>query len=224
MEFGARQVDWRRKGLLLALAGLHLAAFVLWRPAMREVARPQQRITWLQLLAAPNTPAKPAPSVTSAPARHTAQTPVAMRLPPSDAQAASPSTAISASPSPVEAPATAASQPDYFAITPAPKDSALDAAKRAAGAVDRQLRKEAWNPRDKVIANSQSSVAARISAAYIGNEGVTYEELTLPDGRHMTKVHAGGATYCAYMESNGLVGGRDVFKDGVKTKISTCPL
>jgi len=219
MEFGARQGDWRRRSLLLALAGLHLAAFVLWRPAVREGLAPPQRITWLQLLAEPKAPAKPLPTM---PAARPVRVPAA---PQTSAIAASAAPAVApAAASPSSAPPVAASQSDYFATPPAAKESALDAAKRAAGAADRQLRKEAWNPRDKVIANAQSSVAARISAAYIGNEGVTYEELTLPDGRHMTKIHAGGSTYCAYMESNGLVGGRDVFKDGVKTKISTCPL
>jgi len=229
MEFGARQPDWRRRGLLLALAGLHLAAFVLWRPAMREVAKPQLHITWLQLLAEPKAPAKP---LASEPVRQAAraarpvqQAPAAIRLlPPASAQveAASvpPPAGVEAAPS---APAAAASLPDYFATTPSAKDSALDAAKRAAGAVDRQLRKEAWNPRDKVIASAQSNVAARISAAYVGNEGVSYEDVTLPDNRHMTKIHAGGVTYCAYKESNGLVGGNDVFKDGVKTRVSNCP-
>ncbi len=39
----------------------------------------------------------------------------------------------------------------------------------------------------------------------------------------MSKMRAGGSTYCAAMQSNGQVGGRDVFKDGVKTEISNCP-
>ena len=101
MEFGVRQVDWRRRGLLLALAGLHLAAFVLWRPVMtRQAAQPQQRITWLQLLAEPKAPAKPvaaAPAAQPARSAHLApalrplpapQAPAAMRLlPPAGAQA-----------------------------------------------------------------------------------------------------------------------------------------
>ena len=226
MEFDVEQGGWRRKSLLLALAGVHLAALVLWRQPLQLPLAPPQRITWLLLL--PDTarqrtaPQAPRPQARAVPpARMVAQSPAQTAPPPTLAQRPA-EVAPAAAPQAISAPPVG--QPsDYFATTPVARESALEAAKRSAGAVDRQLRKEAWNPRDKFVANAQSALAGRMAAAYQGNDGVTYEEVTLPDGRQMTKVHAGGATYCAYKESNGLVGGRDVFKDGVKTAVSTCP-
>jgi hypothetical protein len=116
--------------------------------------------------------------------------------------------------------------PDPFAQPAAkPADDLLQRSIKSAAAVDRQLRKEAWNPRDKRIANDTTLLAAKIGGAYAGNDsGTTTEEITTSDGRLMTKVHTpGGGSYCAYKESNGTTGGRDPFRDGIKTKAMTCP-
>ena len=86
------------------------------------------------------------------------------------------------------------------------------------------MRKEAWNPRDKKIANDTTMLAAKLASAYAGNNGVmSMEQITMPDGRLMTKVRTQGGSFCAYMESNALTGGRDPFRDGVKTKVGNCP-
>ena len=116
--------------------------------------------------------------------------------------------------------------PDPFAEQPAkPVDDLRQRSLKSAALVDKQLRKEAWNPRDKRIANDTTSLAAKIGGAYVGNDsGTTTEEVVTPDGRLMTKVRtAGGGTYCAYKENNALTGGRDPFRDGVKTKVTSCP-
>ena len=85
---------------------------------------------------------------------------------------------------------------------------------RAAGKVDRELRKTSLNvaERNLTIGKAQRELAS-----------TRIEELELPDGRRMSKVVTAFGRYCAYKESNGLVGGRDVFRDGVKTKIGPCP-
>ncbi len=96
-------------------------------------------------------------------------------------------------------------------------------ARRSAGAVDKQLRKEAWNPRDKKIANERTLLAEKLASAYTGSDGMTQESVTLDDGRVMTRIRTGaGTTFCAVKESNGLTGGRDPFRDGIRTKITTC--
>jgi len=94
---------------------------------------------------------------------------------------------------------------------------------KSAAAIDKQLRKESWNPRDKKIANDTTALAAKLGDAFVGNEGTTMEQVTSADGRVMTKVHGPAGTYCGYKETNGLTGGRDPFRDGIKTKVSTCP-
>lgn len=116
--------------------------------------------------------------------------------------------------------------PDPFAEPPAKSaDDLRQRSLKSAALVDKQLRKEAWNPRDKRIANDTTVLAARIGGAYVGNDsGTTMEEVTTPDGRLVTKVRTpGGGTYCAYKENNALTGGRDPFRDGVKTKVTSCP-
>lgn len=116
--------------------------------------------------------------------------------------------------------------PDPFAEPPAKSaDDLRQRSLKSAALVGEQLRKEAWNPRDKRIANDTTVLAARIGGAYVGNDsGTTMEEVTTPDGRLVTKVRTpGGGTYCAYKENNALTGGRDPFRDGVKTKVTSCP-
>lgn len=120
----------------------------------------------------------------------------------------------------------AAPPPDPFAEPPAkPADDLRQRSLKSAALVDKQLRKEAWNPRDKKIANDTTLLAAKIASAYVGNDrGTTLEEVTTSDGRLMTRVRTpGGSTYCAYKETNAITGGRDPFRDGVKTKVSSCP-
>ena len=148
-----------------------------------------------------------------------------------------PPTARSETPAPIDTAAVAPTQPqaitqtlspppDPFAEPPAKSaDDLRQRALKSAALVDKQLRKEAWNPRDKRIANDTTVLAARIGGAYVGNDsGTTMEEVATPDGRLVTKVRApGGGTYCAYKENNALTGGRDPFRDGVKTKVTSCP-
>ena len=116
-------------------------------------------------------------------------------------------------------------EPDPFA-QPAtkPADDLLQRSLKSAAVIDKQLRKEAWNPRDKKIANDTTMLAAKLAGAYTGNNGVmSMEQITMPDGRLMTKVRTRGGSFCAYMESNALTGGRDPFRDGVRTKVGNCP-
>ena len=93
---------------------------------------------------------------------------------------------------------------------------------RAAGKVDRELRETSLNAavRNTTIGKTRRELA--IAGAYAGG-GTRIEELELPDGRRVSKVISGSRSYCVFMESNGLVGGRDVFRDGVKTKVGPCP-
>jgi hypothetical protein len=55
------------------------------------------------------------------------------------------------------------------------------------------------------------------------DRSIRLEELSLPDGRRMTKVHSGSTTYCVYKESLGLTKGRDQLAGGVRTMATSCP-
>lgn len=207
---------WRQRSLLLALGAIHVLAFLMW-PAARRVSSTlvdQNRISYLlpmPRLAAPS----PRPPLREMPAR-----PLAQRAP-----ASQPITIPPAVPEPITI-TPAAPQPaapaDPFALAPA-KPEPVDLAQRArlsAGAIDKQMRKESWNPHNKFVAHDQTALAAAIGAAHRGNDGaVTMENTVQSDGRVMTKVNG---SYCAQMESNALTGGRDPFRDGVKTKVGTC--
>lgn len=210
---------WRRRSLLLALAGVHVLAFLLW-PAPERPITPhtgeQQHITWLTL---------PAPAHPPPPAQRPTRVVQLARAPEQERQARALQAITLPQPAPAPSAPAAAPPPDPFAIAPARPgtEDFKQALRKSAGAVDRQLRKESWNPRDKVIASSQTALARGMGAAFQGDDGVSQENVITPDGKMMTKVKAGGSTYCAAMQSNGLVGGRDVFKDGVKTEVTTCP-
>jgi hypothetical protein len=113
--------------------------------------------------------------------------------------------------------------PDPFALPAKPEDNAKERALKSAAAIDRQMRKEAWNPRDKKIANDTTALAAAIGRAYVGGSGAM-EEVTMADGTRMTKWRMpGGGTACFYKESNGFSGGRDPFRDTGKIKVMSCP-
>ncbi|MES2316732.1 MAG: hypothetical protein V4631_04490 [Pseudomonadota bacterium] len=121
---------------------------------------------------------------------------------------------IAAPPAPMEAVA-----PEE---TPAaPQKSAEDIlaqAKRDVGKIDRDLRKASLDMalRNLVIGPTRSELL--IGAAFKERGPPRIVEEVMSDGRRRSRV----GNSCAVMESNGLVGARDVFRDGVKTKWSRC--
>lgn len=209
---------WRRRGWLALIAGAHLLAFIGWRAPERPVAASLGRHEAITYILAPARSVAPKPALRPKPVREAATPRMTMLAPvPQPIQAPQP-------PPAPQAITQSAPPPDPFAQPPAkPADDLLQRSLKSAAAVDRQLRKEAWNPHDKKIANNTTALAAKLGGAFVGDEGTTYENFTTPDGRLMTRVRSGGGSYCAVMESNALTGGRDPFRDGVKTKISTCP-
>ncbi|MBV6324667.1 hypothetical protein [Duganella violaceipulchra] len=191
-----------------------MLAFIGWRAPERPLAASVGRheaITYI-LAPAPKAVAQPKPVREAVAPRMTLLPPV-QQAQPVQPPAQAPQAITQTTP-----------PPDPFAQPPAkPAEDLLQRSLNSAAAVDRQLRKEAWNPRDKKIANDTTALAAKLGGAYAGDNGTTLENFTTPDGRLMTRVRSAGGSYCAVMESNSLTGGRDPFRDGVKTKVSTCP-
>jgi len=213
---GEAAAPWRRRGWLALIGLAHLLAVWVWRAPERAQV-PQTRsaaaLTYILMPTPPRPLAAPLRKPQALPPRTTPQPTVMTLLPAVNAPLA-------------VAPVVSAPPVDPLALPARPlalEEDALQRARRSAGAVDRQLRKEAWNPRDKRIANDRTLLAEKLASAYSGSEGLREESVQLDDGRVMTRVHApGGSTYCAVKESNGLTGGRDPFRDGIRTKVTTC--
>jgi hypothetical protein len=196
-------------------------AFFVWQTPERPLAAsltPHAAITYI--LAPVKPVQQPTPAVPKVTARPLSKLPVARSATPVPIDTAS---AVPTQPQAITQPLPPS---DPFAEQPLkPTEDLRQRALKSAALVDKQLRKEAWNPRDKKIANDTTVLAAKIGGAYVGNDsGTTMEEVSTPDGRLMTKVRTpGGGTYCAYKENNALTGGRDPFRDGIKTKVTSCP-
>lgn len=209
---------WRRPLVLAVLAGLHLAVAVSW--IGQRVPRPEQppRVVAITYVLAPKSPVPLATQPKSSlPQR---QRPAAT-LPVRPARAAVQPQPITlpAMPQPITPPSN--SDPLYATPAAAGSDSLRQAIK-SAGSIDRQLRKESGNPRDKVITNSQTALAAKIAGAYVGSDGARLEETESADGQRVTRIRGlGGTILCARRESNAL--GVDPIRDGGKTKVTTCP-
>ncbi|RFP15793.1 MULTISPECIES: hypothetical protein [unclassified Duganella] len=196
-----------------------MLAFIGWRTPERPLAASVGRHEAITYILAPLKPPAPKAAAQPKPIRE----PAAPRM-----------TLLPSAPEPIQQPiqqpqapqaiTQATPPPDPFAQPPdKPAEDLLQRSLKSAAAADRQLRKEAWNPHDKKIANNTTALAAKLGGAYAGDNGTTLENFTTPDGRLMTRVRSGGGSYCAVMESNALTGGRDPFRDGVKTKVGTCP-
>ncbi len=98
------------------------------------------------------------------------------------------------------------------------KDDIVDQAKLDVGKIDQELRKQRLDPGQRNTEFGPTKRERLIAGAMRHRGPLEQVETILPDGRRMTRV----GNNCAVMESNSLVGARDVFKDGVKTKWSRC--
>jgi len=120
-------------------------------------------------------------------------------------------------------PAPSEPEPAPAAVEPVvPEKTAADIlqqAKSDIGKVDRDLRNASPNMALRKIELHPTKLESGIAGAFKERGPQRIEEIIGPDGRRITKV----GNMCAFKESNGLVGGRDVFKDGVKTRWQSCP-
>jgi hypothetical protein len=188
---------------------LHLALLLAWRPALRSAppAVPRGELTFIL-------PPRPAAAVP--PPRSVAPARV---LPQAQRRSSEPQ-AITIAPPPPIAPPAPATVADPFA---APDKSLSEIARGSVGDTMKALRKE--TPHAFLRTEQSDSAIARALAKAAGpaSRGTALEEMVLPDGRRMTRVRAGGSTYCVAMESAGGAPGRDVFRDPPKARTMTCP-
>ncbi len=209
---------------LLVVAALHfLTIYLVTRPRTQSTQVLAARSTNIVFLAppAPRRAATPVPVPTSASARErriVALSPArepAQRLPQPITMVAP----VAEAPAVTNTPA----EPDW--TQPAAKpgvDSLAERAKKSVGAIDRDLRAKSLNMTDRKPMAEQTALASNIASAF-KRQATTVEEVLMADGSRMSKVHTPSGTYCAYKESNAVTGGRDPFKDGVRTKVTSCP-
>ena len=95
----------------------------------------------------------------------------------------------------------------------------VDQARSDVGAIDRELRKQSLDPALRHQKLHPGRFETAIAGAFKERGPARIIEEVLPDGSRRSRV----GNMCASMESNSLSGGRDVFRDGVKTKWAQCP-
>jgi hypothetical protein len=226
MQANAVHRPLRRAWLVLIALG-HLAVLTAWRPAARQAqqmaGQPEGELILLKLPqpirrrpaelpprlptlqpAAPQTPARPAPS------------PVASEAARPDA----PPAAIEAMPQSITLPSPASEPADPFARPLAPAENLLEKVRKSAASVDRQLRKESLN---KFATMVDEDKAAGLSItgglpprpfepeSFAGTNGMVHK-------RYMLR----GKMVCEEVDHIG-IGGHDPFRNGSKARLVRCP-
>lgn len=91
-------------------------------------------------------------------------------------------------------------------------------ARRDIAKIDRELRQASLDMAQRNLVFNLSRREKGIAEAFIERGPPKIIEEVMNDGRRRSRI----GNKCAYMESNGLVGGRDVFKNGVRTVWGDC--
>lgn len=195
---------------LLFIVALHLLLVLLWpQGASHDQATPARLATELTFVTLRPVPERPAPL------------PVRPRKPQPPREAIRPRAVRESTLVAIPAPAIA--PPPAVAPTPQPPERSTDdimaQARRDVGRIDRDLRKSSLNIAERSTVLSATAREKAISAAYVGGGPSPIVESVAADGRRISR----RGKMCAFKEHNGLVGGRDVFKDGVKTVWQQCP-
>jgi hypothetical protein len=196
-----------RHAWLAVLLILHLAALLTWRQGAR-VAPPAPAARGELIFVLPP-PAQPASRAEGSPAPRPKEK-SARRVEPEAITVAPVVTAPPIEAGPV-VPPDPFSESKPLAVT----------AREAVASTMKSLQKE--RPHAFLSTVQSAGTIERALAKVAGSSGTRLEEVTLPDGRRMTRVRAGGSSYCVVMDSPAGSAGRDVFRDGVKARTVTCP-
>lgn len=215
---GARRWPW-----LGAIALLHLAALLAWRPLLQ--ARAPSAVIWAQPLSMGllRPPPDPAPLPEPATRRPAARRPAASRLDAARPEAAaSPAAEVpsTGAPQAISVPAPAEEAPpvalpaDPFAQPAPPAATLAERARRAAAGIDKQLRKESLNAADRAPPQ-EPELARKIAEAYKERSfGIAWEK-RFPNGEVLAKIRTPIYSYCVRIKPR---------EDGSKqTFIVTCP-
>lgn len=200
----------RRISLLLIVA-LHVLAAWLWPSRTIDRKHAPQRETAISFITHVPSARKPSaskpPAVARPPARRVRRAETRVHSEPQ----------LTLVPAPAEP--VAMTPPAEPAAPEKTADEILRQARADVGKIDRDLRSVSPDKSLRKIVLHPTKLESAFGAAFKERGPQRIEEIIGPDGRRITKV----GNMCASMESNGLVGGRDVFKNGVKTRWQTCP-
>ncbi|HEY0065336.1 MAG TPA: hypothetical protein VGC21_24680 [Telluria sp.] len=116
-------------------------------------------------------------------------------------------------------PSTPVAQAPVEQAAPQSAAEILQQARTDIGKIDRALRKQSPDLAVREITLQAPKLETALAAAFRERGPVRVQELVLADGTRVSKM----GNMCAFKESNGLTGGRDAFKDGIKTRWQTCP-
>jgi hypothetical protein len=223
--------DRRHRHLgMLGVGVLHVLIATAWlaaRPPMPMSARgdDDRRIQWLWLsppkppVRTPAPPSKPAVKLVPDTAPRLPHAPRAMApvtVPDPVPVETTPAAETPAQPAP----------PEAAAAEPPPTSAAdlLSSARRMAGTVDKQLRKENHQPLPALVDTPYKRFVAEMDAAHVAHwTGTpTITEITMPGtGEHITKVSNGSTSYCIRMPSPGM--GIDQYEKARQGKVVNCP-
>lgn len=195
---GRRPVSTLSLALML---GLHLALVLLWASSKRGHAdhstEPRRfTLTWLQPMKPRATP-PPAPAPTVPPRATRPPAMPAASLPRPAPESAAPPVSV---PPDMPAPGTVPSgAPDAPAVA-----SMIDAAKRQAGAIDRELRNGKAAPLASQPDHPMARYRVALESAYIDrSRTVRTEVLTQPDGVIVYRFRLGGKVWCRQSGGSG---------------------
>lgn len=106
-------------------------------------------------------------------------------------------------------------------------ESMVEAAKRNAGKIDRELRKDA-PPKDAAAAEPtmqqklEMGLAPPAAPEPRSPKETTMEDITLPNGQRVTKVTGPNGTYCVTQISVGNTKGEDIMQKGAISRTTSC--
>lgn len=105
----------------------------------------------------------------------------------------------------------------------------VEAAKRDAGKIDRELRKDA-PPKEKAAAAATPTMQQKLEMGLApaaapeprSPKETTMEDITLPNGQRVTKVTGPNGTYCVTQISVGNTKGEDIMQKGAVSRTTSC--
>jgi hypothetical protein len=195
---------------LIVVAHIALAlCWPSWRAPAHEAARKELALTFVTLPALP--PATLPPPALRSP--RVAPKPAPVRPLPAPKLAPAPAITLLAPP-----PAQEVAPVEAAATTPS-ASSMAQRAMRDVGAIDRELRGQSRDPGQRSLKLHADKFDSAIAGAFKERGPPRVVEEVLADGTRRSRI----GNMCAAMENNGQTGGRDVFRDGVKTKWASCP-